>query len=76
MNIDVHWHLIVPPISLLAPFSVLIQDHIIHPFVAKAHKVQDILAVVTLVTDVLSKAISSPFFFFKKMFHNARANGT
>lgn len=66
MNIDVHWHLIVPAISPLAPFSVLIQDCIIHPVADKAHKVQDILAVVTLVTDVLSKAINSPCFFFIK----------
>lgn len=53
----------VPAISLLASFSVLVRECITQPFVAKAHRMQNILAVVTLVTDVLSKAISSPPFF-------------
>lgn len=37
MNTDVHCHSIVPAISLLAMFSLLIQECIIQPYVTIAH---------------------------------------
>jgi len=66
MKTDVHWHLIVPVISLVPPFSVLIQECITQPYVAKAHRMKNILAVVTSITDMLSKTISFPCFFKKR----------